>query len=73
MKIKEVPQDGKRMLKTTLVQYAVNDKGSFEQIPSSGWDTGYYAGFNLQEEYKELAEQARERVKFLCPYPILLC
>jgi hypothetical protein len=63
MKINEVPQDGKRMLKTTLVHYAVNDKGKFEKIPSDGWDPGYYAGFNLQEEFKELAEQAKEKVK----------
>ena len=63
MKVKEVPQDGKRMLKTTLVHYAVNDKGEFEKIPSNGWDPGYYAGFNLQEEFKELTAQAKERVK----------
>lgn len=63
MKIKEVPQDGKRMLKTTLVHYAVNDEGKFEKIPSNGWDPGYYAGFNLQEEFKELAAQAKARVK----------
>lgn len=63
MKVKEVPQDGKRMLKTTLVHYAVNDEGKFEKIPSNGWDPGYYAGFNLQEQFKELTEQARERVK----------
>ncbi len=63
MKVNEVPQDGKRMLKTTLVHYAVNDDGTFEKIPSNGWDPGYYAGYNIQEEFKELAEQARERVK----------
>ena len=63
MKVKEVPQDGKRMLKTTLVHYAVNDEGKFEKVQSDGWDPGYYAGLNLQEEFKELAEQARERVK----------
>jgi hypothetical protein len=63
MKVKEVPQDGKRMLKTTLVHYAVNDEGRFEKIPSSGWDPGYYAAVNLQEEYRELAEQAKQRVK----------
>jgi hypothetical protein len=63
MKVKEVPQDGKRMLKTTLVHYAVNDEGNFEKIPSDGWDPGYYAGFNLQEEFRELTAQAKERVK----------
>lgn len=63
MKVNEVPQDGKRMLKTTLVQYAVNDEGAFEKVPSNGWDTGYYAGYNIQEEFRELAEEAKERVK----------
>jgi hypothetical protein len=63
MKVKEVPQDGKRMLKTTLVHYAENDEGKFEKVQSDGWDPGYYSGLNLQEEFKELAEQARERVK----------
>ncbi|MBN2079037.1 MAG: hypothetical protein JW838_08720 [Spirochaetes bacterium] len=63
MKIKEVPQDGRRMLKTTLVHYAVDDDGKFEKVPSTGWDPGYYAGRNLQEEFRELAEQAKERVR----------
>jgi len=63
MKVKEVPQDGKRMLKTTLVQYAENDEGTFEKVQSDGWDPGYYAGLNLQEEFRELAEQAKERIK----------
>jgi len=63
MKVKEVPQDGKRMLKTTLVQYAENDEVKFEKVQSDGWDPGYYAGLNLQEEFRELAEQAKERIK----------
>jgi hypothetical protein len=63
MKTKEVPQDGKRIMKTHLVHYALNDEGEFEKIPSSGWDPGYYAALNLKEEYKELAAQARERVR----------
>ena len=63
MKVKEVPQDGKRMLKTTLVHYAENDEGKFEKVPSNGWDPGYYAGYNLHQEFEELAEEAKERVK----------
>jgi hypothetical protein len=63
MKVNEVPQDGKRMMKTTLIQYAVNNEGSFETISSNGWNPGYYAGFNLQKEFKELASQAKERVQ----------
>jgi hypothetical protein len=63
MKVKEVPQDGKRMLKTTLVHYAENDEGKFEKVPSNGWDPGYYAGLNLQEEFKEKAEEAKQKVK----------
>ncbi len=63
MKVKEVPQDGKRMLKTTLIQYAENDEGKFEKVQSDGWDPGYYAGLNLQEEFRELAEEAKKGVK----------
>lgn len=63
MKIKEVPQDGKRLLKTRLVHYAVDDEGAFQKVPSTGWDPGYYAGTNIQDEFIELSEQARERVR----------
>jgi hypothetical protein len=63
MKVKEVPQDGKSALKTTLVHYAVNDEGAFEKIQSSGWDPGYYAFLNIHEKYMELAERAKERIK----------
>ncbi len=63
MKVNEVPQDGKRMLKTTLLQYAVNNEGAFETISSDGWDPSYYASLNLQKEFGELAEQAKERVR----------
>ncbi|HOT44617.1 MAG TPA: hypothetical protein PLM53_09140 [Spirochaetota bacterium] len=63
MKLKEVPQDGKRMLKTTLVHYAENDEGKFEKVQSDGWDPGYYAGLNLQKEFTELAEEAKIKVK----------
>jgi hypothetical protein len=63
MKVKEVPQDGKRMLKTTLIHYALDEEGNFEKIQSDGWDPGYYAGFNLQKEFRELSEEAKERVK----------
>jgi len=63
MKVKEVPQDGKSWLKTTMVYYAENDEGKYEAVPSTGWDLRYYAGYNLQKEFRELTEQARERVK----------
>ena len=63
MKVNEVPQEGKRMLKTTLVHYAVNDKGDFEKVQSTGWDAGYYSLVNIHDEFKELAEQAKVRIK----------
>jgi len=63
MKVKEVPQDGKRVQKSRIINYALNDERKFEKILSNGWDTGYYAAINLREEYKEMAEQAKERVK----------
>lgn len=63
MKVNEVPQDGKRMMKTTLIQYAVDNEGKFEKIASDGWDPSYYASLNLQKEFRELAEQAKERIR----------
>jgi hypothetical protein len=63
MKVKEVPQDGKKMLNTTSVHYAENDEGKFEKILSTGWDPAYYAGINLQEEFRERSEQAKERLR----------
>jgi hypothetical protein len=63
MKVNEVPQDGKRMLKTAMVQYAVNDQGEFEQVLSNGWDPGYYSHINIHDEFQELAHEARERFK----------
>ncbi len=63
MKVNEVPQEGKRMLKTTLVHYAVNDKGDFEKVQSTGWDAGYYSLVNIHDEFKELAEQSKVRIK----------
>ena len=63
MKTKDVPQDGQTILGTKLVHYALTEKGEFEQVTSSGWETGYSASTNLWEEFKELAEKAKERVK----------
>ncbi|MBP7738378.1 MAG: hypothetical protein KA369_20555 [Spirochaetes bacterium] len=63
MKVKDVPQEGKRMLKSTLVHYAVNDEGDFVKVQSTGWNPGYYAHLNIHEEFMELAEQAKERVR----------
>ncbi len=63
MKTKEVPQYGKTMIKTHLVLYAVDDDGKFSPTPSSGWETAYYSGHNLELEFQELAEEAKKRVK----------
>jgi hypothetical protein len=63
MKVKEVPQDGRRMLQTTLVNYAEDEKGKLVPVASNGWDLGYVAGHNIKIQYIELAEEAKERVK----------
>ncbi len=63
MKVNEVPQDGMCVIETTMVRYAVNDEGKFEAVPSNGWEAGFYAMTNFQEEMRELTAQARERVK----------
>jgi hypothetical protein len=63
MKVNEVPQDGMCVIETTMVRYAVNDEGKFEAVPSNGWEPGFYAMTNFQEEMRELTARARERVK----------
>jgi len=63
MKVKEVPQDGMCVIETTMVRYAVNDEGKFEAVPSNGWEPGFWAMTNFQEEMRDLTERARERVK----------
>ena len=63
MKIKEVPQDGKMLIDSTLLYYAVNDEGNFEKIQSSGWEPGYHAHLNIIGNFKAMAEKAKERIK----------
>jgi hypothetical protein len=63
MKVKEVPQDGKMLIDSTLLYYAVNDEGNFEKIQSSGWEPGYQAHLNIIGNFKDQAEKARERIK----------
>jgi hypothetical protein len=65
MKVKEVPQDGpeKNVFHTTLLKYAVNDNGEFVPTTSDGWDSGYAASRNIMDEFKELSEEALERIK----------
>jgi hypothetical protein len=65
MKINEVPQDGEEnnVFETTLLKYAVNDEGEFVPIASNGWIPGHTAIERIMQEYNELKEQARERIK----------
>lgn len=63
MKVNEVPQDGMCVIETTMVRYAVNEEGKFEAVPSNGWEPGFHAMTNFQDEMRELTAQARERVK----------
>ncbi len=63
MKINEVPQDGKRMMRTKMVQYAVDDNGNFVKVGSNGWNLGYDVACKLRSRFDKLAEEAKERVK----------
>jgi hypothetical protein len=63
MKVKEVPQDGKMLIDSTLLYYAVNDEGGFEKVQSSGWEPGYQAHLNIIGNFKAQAEKAKERIK----------
>jgi len=63
MKIHEVPQDGKRTMRTKVVHYAVDDNGDFVKVGSNGWEPGYRALINLRNEFDERAVQAKEQVK----------
>jgi hypothetical protein len=63
MKIEEVPQDGKRTMRTRMVHYAVDDKGEFVKVGSDGWEPGYRALIDLRSEFDDNAAEARERVK----------
>jgi hypothetical protein len=63
MKVNEVPQYGKTVYKAQLVLYAVDDEGKFVPTPSSGWETAFCSGHNLELEFKEFAEQAKVRIK----------
>lgn len=64
MKIDEVPQDnlihyqgaGKRAL------YAVNERGEFTTVPSSGWEVEEVVLSQALADYDEQAEEARKRI-----------
>ncbi len=63
MKVNEVPQDGKRTMRTRMVHYAVDDNGEFVKVGSNGWEPGYRALINLRDDFDARAEDAKERVK----------
>jgi len=64
MKVKEVPQDGKQTFgDTTLINYAVDEKGKIVPIQSSGWEVQVLVVNNLANMFDEWAAEAKERVK----------
>ncbi len=64
MKVKEVPQDGRQTFgDTTLVNYAVDEKGKIIPVQCSGWDVQVLAMNNLAGMFDEWAAEAKERVK----------
>lgn len=64
MKIDEVPQDnlihyqgaGKRAI------YAVNEKGEYTTVPTSGWEVEEIVLSQALADYDEQAEEARQRI-----------
>jgi hypothetical protein len=64
MKIKEVPQDGRQTFgDTTLINYAVDEKGKIVPVQCSGWDVQVLVMDNLANMFDEWAVEAKERVK----------
>ena len=64
MKIEEVPQDnlihyqgaGKRAI------YAVNERGEYTTVPTSGWEVEEIVLSQALADYDEQAEEARQRI-----------
>lgn len=64
MKINEVPQDnlihyqgaGKRAI------YAVNERGEYTTVPTSGWEVEEIVLSQALADYDEQAEEARQRI-----------
>jgi hypothetical protein len=64
MKVKEVPQDGRQTFgDTTLVNYAVDEKGKIVPVQCSGWDVQVLVMDNLANMFDEWAAEAKERVR----------
>ena len=64
MKVKEVPQDGRQTFgDTTLINYAVDEKGKIVPVQCSGWDVQVLVMDNLANMFDEWAAEAKERVK----------
>lgn len=65
MKINEVPQDGPEdnEFDSTLLKYAVDDNGNFVPTASNGWEDSHSSIKTIKEEFRELAEEALEKIK----------
>jgi hypothetical protein len=64
MKVNEVPQDGRQTFgDTTLINYAVDEKGKIVPVQCSGWDVQVLVMNNLANMFDEWADEAKERVK----------
>ncbi len=64
MKANEVPQDDENLFegKFTLLQYAIDDKGSYTQVGSKGWEPENIALKQAWEEINNKTETAKQRV-----------
>lgn len=63
MRKKDVPQDAGTLGPWHQVRYAVADDGSYELVPSAGWDVVDTANAEAWADIREQAEAALERVR----------
>jgi hypothetical protein len=65
LKIEDVPQDDNDIFKGhgTKVMYAVGDNGKYTTVKSSGWDVEELVLLDVVNDFKEKAEEAKNRIR----------
>jgi hypothetical protein len=72
MKKQDVPQDNNTTLEgARKAVYAVDDSGQYTVVPSSGWEAEETVTTMAVEHYKELAEDALQKVRQGSASPLL--
>ena len=64
MKVKEVPQDDIKTFKGfgTKAIYAVDEKGQYTRIPTSGWEMEEVVLRDVIDDFAKLTEESKSRV-----------